>query len=394
VRDRDDAEIGAALEIRLRGAGPWGDPDGGWGGLVWIDTDDNLATGRIDANLGAEYLLAFGRAAREAGHDGPAALLNPVLRPLQGLTGALLPAGADSILLLLPWASIGRPYDVRLKVALAEGLLAPPFEEAPRAPALRWLAREPRYGRALPGHPQPFELSFDASAMGNGTYRAVLGLESNESGTPLRLIPITLRVRGLIPHDLAELEFVSAARGVEISFRLPPDPTPLGAVVERSDAGQARWSVLTSEPLVPDSAGAFRFLDRAVEPGREYLYRFRVGFAPQEFVLFGPYPAAYLPPIPAALALSAPQPNPLRAAVGATAELRADLPEPGRVEVDVFDAAGRRVRRLADRTCAAGSHWLTWDARDDRGREVPAGSYWIRLLTPRGGRSVRAVIVR
>lgn len=46
-----------------------------------------------------------------------------------------------------------------------------------------------------------------------------------------------------------------------------------------------------------------------------------------------------------------------------------------RVEVDVYDLSGRRVRRLVSRDQSAGASQETWDARDDAGNLVPPGVY-------------------
>jgi hypothetical protein len=50
-----------------------------------------------------------------------------------------------------------------------------------------------------------------------------------------------------------------------------------------------------------------------------------------------------------------------------------------RVRVDVFDASGRRVRRLADAEMGAGPHELAWDGRDAGGRRVAPGAYLCRV---------------
>jgi len=393
ARSRFDAEIGPVLELRLRGRSAWGDPRTDWGGLVWIDVDDNLGTGRAHRNLGADLLLAFGRAAQDAGHDGPAVLLDPALRPTWGLTGASLPAGADSLLLSVPWRLLGEQGEVRLVVTLARGLAEAPFAEAPVPASVPWLDREPRFGRAYRDDPQPLEVVFDVSASGSGTYRGALLLETNDAARPVLRIPVLLRARGIIPEDISDLRFGSEESGIRVEFRLPADPVPLGVVVERADRDIPVWRARTPEPMLPDSSGWFRFLDAEVEPGAEYLYRFRTLFAPQTFVLFGPYEAKYEPEAPARLALWPVRPNPLRSG-GDAAILRVDLPRGSPVRLDVFDAAGRHVRSLVDGTLPAGAHRIRWDGRDGGGRSLPSGSYWLRLWTREGRRSVRAVIVR
>ncbi len=53
---------------------------------------------------------------------------------------------------------------------------------------------------------------------------------------------------------------------------------------------------------------------------------------------------------------------------------------PSKVQIDLFDVAGRHVRTLLDREMARGAHIVGWDSRDAAGREVAAGSYFARLI--------------
>ena len=92
------------------------------------------------------------------------------------------------------------------------------------------------------------------------------------------------------------------------------------------------------------------------------------------------------PPVEAALAQSVPNP------ATNDATIRFALPVSGRVEMTLFDLAGRRVRRLVDATLPAGSHSVIWDRRDDAGARVPPGVYSYALHTGTG-RLVRRMVV-
>jgi flagellar hook assembly protein FlgD len=50
----------------------------------------------------------------------------------------------------------------------------------------------------------------------------------------------------------------------------------------------------------------------------------------------------------------------------------------GRVQVNIYDVAGRKVRGLADRVFPAGEHTLQWDGTDDAGAKVARGVYFVR----------------
>lgn len=64
-------------------------------------------------------------------------------------------------------------------------------------------------------------------------------------------------------------------------------------------------------------------------------------------------------------------PNPFRSKVA----VRFALPAEGHVTVDIFDADGRLVRRLADRGFTAGQHTVSWEV----GRTVPSGVYFYQV---------------
>jgi hypothetical protein len=59
--------------------------------------------------------------------------------------------------------------------------------------------------------------------------------------------------------------------------------------------------------------------------------------------------------------------------------IRFDLAAKTKVELRVFNVAGRLVRTLVDATLPAERHEIVWDGKDDRDRPVPTGIYFYRL---------------
>jgi hypothetical protein len=133
-----------------------------------------------------------------------------------------------------------------------------------------------------------------------------------------------------------------------------------------------------------DGAGRLVFEDRSVEPGARYAYR--LGWidsggeqlSAETWVVI---PVAY------ALEFSLPNPNP---SAGNT-RMSYALSRPGLVQIDLFGATGARVRTLESGVRDAGPHQLVWDGTDDRGRSVPSGVYFARLVAE--GRSLRHVVM-
>jgi hypothetical protein len=58
--------------------------------------------------------------------------------------------------------------------------------------------------------------------------------------------------------------------------------------------------------------------------------------------------------------------------------VRFGVAKAGRVQMSIYDVAGRKVRTLADRVFPAGEHTLQWDGTDDAGGKVARGVYFVR----------------
>jgi hypothetical protein len=93
--------------------------------------------------------------------------------------------------------------------------------------------------------------------------------------------------------------------------------------------------------------------------------------------------------VDAALDRATATPNPARAVTEITVEsstLAAAL------DVSVLDIAGRLVRTLESDKASAGARKLTWDLRDDRGKRVPNGLYFVKITQGDRSKSMRIVV--
>jgi flagellar hook assembly protein FlgD len=80
--------------------------------------------------------------------------------------------------------------------------------------------------------------------------------------------------------------------------------------------------------------------------------------------------------LPRALAFAAVVPNPVRD----RATFAIDVPAAaGRVELALYDLAGRRVRTLVSGALPAGRHTVSWDGRGDAGARLAPGLYLAHL---------------
>ncbi|OYD15704.1 hypothetical protein CH330_04915 [candidate division WOR-3 bacterium JGI_Cruoil_03_51_56] len=71
-----------------------------------------------------------------------------------------------------------------------------------------------------------------------------------------------------------------------------------------------------------------------------------------------------------------------------------DAPVSGNYTCWIYDATGRRVRRLFSGRLETGFHSFEWDGRSDGGEPVRSGTYFVRLSGPAGLTCARVVITR
>jgi hypothetical protein len=94
--------------------------------------------------------------------------------------------------------------------------------------------------------------------------------------------------------------------------------------------------------------------------------------------------------IPFSFSLSTPSPSPF--AVESSVFL--GIPQSSRVEVAIYDAAGRRVKSLVDRVLLPGYHRASWDGTDSHGERVNAGVYFYTMQTSSYRSSKKVLLLR
>jgi hypothetical protein len=95
-------------------------------------------------------------------------------------------------------------------------------------------------------------------------------------------------------------------------------------------------------------------------------------------------------PAPAAVRLLGNRPNPFNPAT----DIALAAEGPCAVTAGVYDAEGAFVRVLFDGTVGPGETALRWDGRNERGREVPSGRYFCRVVTPRSTSVLPMLLLR
>jgi len=94
--------------------------------------------------------------------------------------------------------------------------------------------------------------------------------------------------------------------------------------------------------------------------------------------------------VPARTRLVGASPNPFNPSTRVDFELE----KAGRVELAVFDAAGRRLRTLVDGPLPAGPHTLRWNGRDDVGHRLASGVYLLHFEAAGRSESEKLVLLQ
>ncbi len=71
-------------------------------------------------------------------------------------------------------------------------------------------------------------------------------------------------------------------------------------------------------------------------------------------------------------------PNP----AGKSVQVQFAMPIAGVTTIDVFDVQGRRVKRVLGKPLTLGDASVSWDGRDESGRPIASGIYFMRVKTP------------
>ena len=195
---------------------------------------------------------------------------------------------------------------------------------------------------------------------------ATLGLKSTDSVPSIRRNRFSgnataIQVEGRqVPEEIRGNTFTDNATAIE----------NLSAAV--LDAKDNYWGTTDSAAIAAQIEGVVEWTPFLAEEGAVATAVLDAEALPAEFALYPAYP------------------NPFNAEVA----LAFDLPRAIPVELVLYDALGRSVRRLVDGTLAAGTYRCIWDGRDQEGRVSATGVYFYRLIANSFTASGRLALVR
>jgi len=95
------------------------------------------------------------------------------------------------------------------------------------------------------------------------------------------------------------------------------------------------------------------------------------------------------PVLPTVVMLAPNHPNPF----GSSTTFSYSLPKTAKVELNVYDLRGRRVRTLRNETQDPGRYVVQWDGRDFNGKNLASGVYLLRLRANEQIRTQRVTLM-
>ncbi|MFQ5822511.1 MAG: Ig-like domain-containing protein [bacterium] len=162
--------------------------------------------------------------------------------------------------------------------------------------------------------------------------------------------------------------------GVKISWTTSREIDNRGYNILGSLTRNGDFTKLNDELIASNDKGVYHFIDLNVEVGRRYFYILEDVDIRGVKTQHGPISVDIT--APKNYELSQNYPNPFNPET----KIRYQLPEAGQVVVKIYNLLGREVKTLVNERKEAGFHVVTWDAKDNFGREVSSGIYYYRII--------------
>lgn len=178
---------------------------------------------------------------------------------------------------------------------------------------------------------------------------------------------------GLVAVSLQSYQAEYRGGAVEVAWEVRHDGEIAGFSLDRRRSDHTDFMTLAGPDELPVGlADRHVYTDGGVLPGFTYEYRLRAHYQDGRIEVLANR-SVEIPKGDVVLEQNVPNPfNPMTT-------IPYELAEAGRVELAVYDVAGRRVRGLVSRFEEPGMHRAIWDGRDEAGMPVPSGVYYYRL---------------
>jgi len=189
----------------------------------------------------------------------------------------------------------------------------------------------------------------------------------------------------VVPTVVQRVDVSPHSGSVVVSWDIESDDVISGFCLIRESVDPDHTLILPEGGLL--DATARSYIDRSVEPGRDYVYSLVVVLADGTKVRSRD--VRVTTPV-AGFALKQNIPNPFNP----TTRILYTVATSSRIRIDVYDVSGRRVRALVDATQPAGEKSVIWDGRNDQGEISASGVYFYRLRAGKFTETRKMVLLR
>ncbi len=174
-------------------------------------------------------------------------------------------------------------------------------------------------------------------------------------------------------------QFMADIASVRLWWSTSRETDHLGFNVLRSRTEDGTYVQINDALITEPDEGRYSYIDRTVEAGCTYYYKIMDVDSQGNEREHGPIVVKV--PLPGKFELSQNYPNPFNPVT----TIRFQIPEKQQVKLVIYNMLGQKIATLLDAEKNPGYYHVTWDGRDEAGREVSSGIYIYRL----GGKETR-----
>jgi hypothetical protein len=180
---------------------------------------------------------------------------------------------------------------------------------------------------------------------------------------------------------------VPAASGIRLDWSLSELGAGARFSISRSSAPDWVYAEL-ADAVIKRTGLSFVFIDDSCLPGSTYKYRVEYEAEGSARMILFETDGIAMPPLPVTLYQNHPNPFNPRTVI------RFYLPDAREISLDVYNAAGEHVVRLAEGKRAQGHHEVSWDGRNASGELCASGVYFSRLIAGKVEASRKMLLLR
>ena len=183
---------------------------------------------------------------------------------------------------------------------------------------------------------------------------------------------------GAVPVELTSFSASVAENFIKLGWNTATETNNFGFDIERSADGSDFNKIgFVGGRGTTTISQSYQFVDKDIAVGVNY-YRLK------QIDLDGAFEYSHVLEVavggPKKFDLAQNYPNPFNPST----QIGYDLPEQANVRLQIFNMLGQKVRTLVDQEQTAGTKTVRWDATDDFGNQVVAGTYVVRLQVKTG----------